>query len=216
MMRFLMMKRKFVANDLYLYGVTDPDLSKDLPLEKQVEQAICGGATMIQLRDKNADLEQLCKQALKIKKITDRYDIPFVINDNVLAAKQTNVDGVHIGQDDVALKEAKQMLPKESIIGVSVQTTAQAIEAEKNGASYLGVGAMFATSTKTDAKLVSRQTLIDIYENTKIPIVIIGGINENNMSYFADTNIAGIAVVSALFGNPDIKSAAERLRKWRS
>lgn len=210
-----MMKRKFLANDLYLYGVTDPDLSKEIPLEKQVELAILGGATMIQLRDKKAGLEGLCQTALKIKKITDKYDVPFVINDNVEAARLTKIDGVHIGQDDLALNQAKQMLPKESIIGVSVQTFAQAIEAEKNGASYLGVGTMFETSTKSDAILVSRQTLIDICENVKIPIVIIGGINENNMSHFADTEIDGIAVVSALFGKPDIKSAADKLRKWR-
>ena len=198
---------------LRLYAVTDRSWLGGATLEQQVEEALKGGATFVQLREKNLDRQTFYQEAECIGKLCRRYGVPFVIDDDVELALESGADGVHIGQSDMALLEARARMGEGKIIGVSAQTVAQAREAEKNGAVYLGVGAVFSTSTKLDAVEVSRATLREICESVSIPVVAIGGINAGNLPELRKTGIAGVAVVSAIFAAPDIRKAAEKLRK---
>lgn len=194
-----------------LYAVTDSRwLGKD-KLIQAVKEAIDGGATFVQLREKNASTQELVELALKLKPICSKSAIPLVINDDAEAAKIAGVDGVHVGQSDTACKEARELLGENSIIGVSAQTVEQALEAEKAGADYLGVGAVFSTGTKKDADDVTLQTLKSICDAVSIPVVAIGGINVNRIPELAGTGIDGVAVVSALFASPNIEATAKEL-----
>lgn len=208
---------RFVQEDIRkamcLYAVTDSSWLGQRTLEEAVRDAIKGGATFIQYREKEANADEFTRQAEKIKAVTDEYKVPFVINDEVEIAAELDVDGVHIGQSDVSLLQARKILGENKIIGVSVQTVLQAVEAEKNGADYLGVGAVFTTSTKKDADSVSLATLKAIRESVSIPVAAIGGISEKNVLQLEGTNIDGIAVVSGIFAAPDISRAAQKLRK---
>lgn len=198
-------------NDMLLYAVTDSAWSENTTLEKQVEEAILGGVTFVQLREKNLDKAEFFELSKKIKKITDKYKIPYVINDNVDIAVEIDADGVHIGQDDANLITTRKRLGENKIIGVSVQNLEQALLAEKNGADYIGVGAIFATSTKLDAKSVSIETLKKICASVSIPVVAIGGINKNNIELLKGTGVSGVAVVSAIFAAKDIKTTTKNL-----
>lgn len=196
---------------MLLYAVTDRAWLGDSTLAQQVEKAIKGGATFIQLREKNLDYEAFLKQAIEVKKVTDRYNIPFVINDNIDVAITCNADGVHVGQSDMEAGDVRSRLGEDKIIGVSAETVEQAKQAEKNGADYLGVGAMFSTSTKLDAETITFDTLKDICRAVSIPVVAIGGIKEQNILQLKDSGIAGVSIVSAIFAQPDITAAASRL-----
>lgn len=198
-------------NDMLLYAVTDSAWSENTTLEKQVEEAILGGVTFVQLREKNLDKAEFFELSKKIKKITDKYKIPYVINDNVDIAVEIDADGVHIGQDDANLITTRKRLGENKIIGVSVQNLEQALLAEKNGADYIGVGAIFTTSTKLDAKSVSIETLKEICATVSIPVVAIGGINKNNIELLKGTGVSGVAVVSAIFAAKDIKTTTKNL-----
>ena len=169
-------------NNLLLYAVTDRSWLGNRSLLQQVEECIYGGATFIQLREKNISEDEFIKIAREIKKITDRYKIPFVINDNINVALSADADGVHVGQNDTSPAKARSLIGERKILGVSVQTVNQAIEAEKSGADYLGVGAVFSTSTKPDADIVDFQNLKAICQSVNIPVIAIGGINAENMS----------------------------------
>lgn len=202
--------------DYTLYLCTDRGLMSTDTLEKAVEEAILGGVTMVQLREKDCSSREFYETALRIKKITDAYEVPLLINDRVDIALAVDADGVHIGQSDLPVKIARKILGKDKIIGVSARNVAQALEAEQNGADYLGVGAMYATGTKKDAKVTSKEELLKIRQAVKIPIVVIGGINPKTLSNFKGIGINGLAVVSAVIAAEDIKAAAaEMVRKFK-
>ena len=204
---------KLDKKDVLLYAVTDFHDLKGKTLSQSVEEAILGGATMIQLREKQLDQEALKEEALIIKEICQKYQIPFIINDDVQLCQQLDLDGVHIGQDDLSLKEARRILGEDKIIGVSAHNVEEAKLAYENGASYLGVGAMFTTQTKTNVVQTSLKTLQDICESVDIPVVAIGGISKNNIQQLAGTKISGVAVVSAIFGSDHIKEETQLLKE---
>lgn len=194
-----------------LYAITDNAHLNGRSLSECVADAIIGGATFIQLRDKEASTLDLIRKARNIAAVCRVANVPFVINDDIEAAKATGVDGVHVGQSDIACLEARRILGPEAIIGVSAQTVEQAQMAEESGASYIGVGAIFGTPTKPDAELVSIETLKSITESVSIPVVAIGGLNEDTIERLDGTGIDGVAVVSAIFAQDNIEEAARRL-----
>lgn len=196
---------------LVLYAVTDRAWGGEQSLARQVEECIKGGVTFVQLREKELDEEAFLTEARNIKKITDDYQIPFVINDNVEVALACGADGVHIGQNDQPVAEVRRKIGNQKILGVSAQTVEQAIKAEADGADYLGVGAVFPTSTKKDAITVSFQQLQAICRAVSIPVVAIGGIHENNVEQLTGSGIDGIAVVSAIFSKHNSRKASEQL-----
>lgn len=202
---------KLNKSSMILYAITDRKWLGDKCLVSAVEEAIQGGATFIQLREKDISYEEFVKLAAEVKYITDKYKIPFVINDNVDAALEVNADGVHIGQGDEEIKTAREKLGPHKIIGVSANTVEEAIKAQQEGADYIGVGAIFNTSTKLDAKTVSFETLSTICSVVNIPVVAIGGICKDNILSLARSKVDGICVISAIFAQEDIKSAAGEL-----
>ena len=198
---------------LLLYAVTDRSWLNGKTLCEQVEKAIKGGVTFVQLREKNLDEKSFFEEAVEIQSLCRKYSIPFVINDNVEIARRINADGVHVGQSDMEAVDVRKMLGKDKILGVSVQTVEQALIAQKQGADYLGVGAVFPTGTKKDAEDVSYETLKEICKAVKIPVVAIGGITSDNVSELKNSGISGIAVISAIFAAEDIEFAAKNLKK---
>lgn len=196
---------------MFLYVVTDRYWLGENCLENQVEEIIKSGATFIQLREKELDFNNFICEGKKIKEITDKYNIPFVINDNIDVALAINADGVHVGQSDMNALNVRSLIGKDKILGVSVQNVEQALLAEKQDADYLGVGAVFSTSTKSDADNVSFETLNAICKAVSVPVIAIGGINENNILELKGTGIDGVAVISAIFSKPNIASATKEL-----
>lgn len=199
-------------NDLLLYGVTDRSWLNGRTLYDQVEEALKGGATFIQLREKTLDTDSFRKEAAEIKELCARYHVPFVINDNVEIAKEIDADGVHVGQSDMEAGNVRKILGDDKIIGVSAQTVEQALLAQKHGADYLGVGAVFKTGSKDDADDVSHDELQKICEAVDIPVIAIGGINSKNVTELKGRGIVGIAVISAVFAQPDITKATAELK----
>ena len=204
---------KISSESLLVYAVTNRAWLNGRTVAQQVEEAIIGGATCIQLREKQLSYDDFLSEAIQVKKVTDCYNVPFIINDNVDIALACDADGVHIGQEDLPVNSVRALIGPLKILGVSAQTVEQAIAAEKGGADYLGVGAMFQTSTKQDAESVSFETLKEICAAVSIPVVAIGGITEQNVLQLSGSGAAGIAVISALFAQVDIKEAARNLVK---
>ena len=204
---------KFDREDLLLYAVTDSRWLNGERLYDQVEKALKGGATFIQLREKELDQEHFFEEAVEIKELCARYHVPFVINDNVEIALKMDADGVHVGQDDMEAGDVRAKLGPDKIIGVSAQTVEQALLAQERGADYLGVGAVFHTDSKADAADISHETLKAITEAVDIPVIAIGGISKENVSELSGTGICGIAVISAIFAEKDIKNATKKLKK---
>ena len=198
--------------DLLLYAVTDRTWLGDETLYQQVEKTLKGGATFIQLREKHLDDAAFLEEAVELKELCRRYHVPFVINDNVEIALKMDADGVHVGQSDMEAGNVREKLGPDKIIGVSAQTVEQAVLAEQRGADYLGVGAVFPTGSKDDADDVSHETLKAICEAVSIPVIAIGGISRNNVMELAGSGICGIAVISAIFAQPDIEAATKELR----
>ena len=196
---------------LRLYAVTDRHWLNGRTLVECVEQAIEGGATFVQLREKDLDEDSFLNEARALKKLCAARAVPFVVNDNVMIAKEVGADGVHVGQSDMACLEARRILGPEKIIGVSACTVEQALLAERQGADYLGVGAVFATGSKADAESVSFETLKAICSAVKIPVVAIGGISAGNVHELKGSGIAGVSVISAIFANDDIRAATKIL-----
>ena len=219
---------------LTLYAVTDRHWAEQVSLEQvslgqtslenvsleknvqdvlfqHVKESLLGGVTMVQLREKDLDYANFKEEALSIQKLCAEFHVPFLINDNVELAKEIDADGVHIGQSDMELIEARKILGAHKIIGVSAQTVEQAVQAEKNGADYLGVGAVFPTSSKSDAVEVNHETLKAICSAVKIPVVAIGGITQENISLLKNSGICGVAVISAIFAQKDITAASKSL-----
>lgn len=198
--------------DLLLYAVTDRTWLGEETLYQQVEKTLKGGATFIQLREKHLDEAAFLEEAVELKELCRRYHVPFVINDNVEIALKMDADGVHVGQSDMEAGNVREKLGPDKIIGVSAQTVEQAVLAEQRGADYLGVGAVFPTGSKDDADDVSHETLKAICEAVSIPVIAIGGISRNNVMELAGSGICGIAVISAIFAQPDIEAATKELR----
>ena len=194
-----------------LYGVTDRSWLGARTLYEQVEAAIKGGATIIQLREKKMPEEEFLQEARELKMLCNAYKIPFIINDNISVALAMDADGVHLGQGDMELKQAREILGPDKIIGVSAHNVEEAVQAEKNGADYLGAGAVFSTASKADVTSLSMESLKEICEAVSIPVVAIGGISEENMDQLKGTGISGVAVISALFAQADVCQAATRL-----
>lgn len=198
--------------DLLLYAVTDRRwLADGETLYQVVEQAIDGGVTFVQLREKGLAKDLFLEEAREIKKLCNARKIPFVINDSVDIALAMDADGVHVGQSDMEAGDVREKLGPDKIIGVSAQTVEQAKLAEAHGADYLGVGAVFATGSKDDAVEVGPQTLRDICQAVSIPVIAIGGISKENVSQLTGSGICGIAVISAIFAQKDVKAASKEL-----
>lgn len=200
---------KLNPSDLLLYAVTDRTWLGNSTLLEQVEESILGGVTCVQLREKELDQESFLSEAKKMKSLCNKYNIPFIINDSVEIALEIGADGVHIGQLDQNAKEVRQKIGNSMIMGVSVQTVEQAQAAEGEGADYLGVGAVFSTTTKLDANAVSLSTLKEITSSVEIPVVGIGGISLENIHQLQNCGLAGVAVVSGIFASASIKRASQ-------
>lgn len=198
--------------DFSLYLVTDRKCLKGRNLKKSVEEAILGGATLVQLREKNCDSLELFDIAKEIKNVTDKYNVPLIINDRIDIAMAVDAAGVHLGQSDIPCIVARKILGNSKIIGVSAHDINEALKAQKDGATYIGCGAVFSTSTKNDVTTLKIQELKKIKEKVDIPVVAIGGINEKNILKLKETNINGVAVVSAILGKDNIKEATANLK----
>lgn len=199
--------------DLLLYAVTDRHWLEEKSLYEVVKESLDGGVTFVQLREKNLSDEIFLEEAKVIKELCDEYKVPFVINDNVDIALAMNADGVHVGQSDMEAGDVREKLGPDKIIGVSAQTVEQAVLAEKRGADYLGVGAVFPTGSKDDAIEVSHETLKAICEAVSIPVIAIGGITHDNVIELAGSGICGIAVISAIYAQKDIEKATRDLKE---
>lgn len=206
-------KKMDEKKELLLYAVTDRRWLRGRTLYEQVEEALKGGVTMVQLREKNMPRQELLEEADRLRKLCAGYQVPFLINDDVEAARVTDADGVHLGQEDMGVCQARAALGPDKIIGVSARTVGQAKLAWEQGADYLGTGAVFATGTKQDARVISYEQLREICEAVPIPVVAIGGINADNLYRLRGSGISGIAVVSALFAQPDVCGAARSLKE---
>ncbi|MGX8728469.1 MAG: thiamine phosphate synthase [Lachnospiraceae bacterium] len=194
-----------------LYAVTDRAWLHGRTLAEVVEAALKGGVTCMQLREKELSHEEFLREAIALRELCRKYNVPLIINDNVDVALESHADGVHIGQHDAPCTEVRRRIGPEMLLGVSAQTVEQAIQAEKDGADYLGVGAVFSTGTKLDADDVSRETLRAICEAVSIPVVAIGGIKKENIGCLSGTGIDGVAVVSAIFAAADSEAASKEL-----
>ena len=197
--------------ELKLYLVTDSDILKGRDFYKCIEEALKGGVTMLQLREKNASGKEFLEKAVKLRELTKKYNVKFIINDRVDIAMICDADGVHVGQSDIPANRVREIIGENKIIGVSARTVEEAIKAKENGADYLGVGAIFTTKTKLDAKSVSIEKLKEIQEVGKLPVVAIGGLSLSNIDKLRECNVEGYAVVSAILGASNIKLECE---KW--
>lgn len=203
----------FTKEQLNLYLVTDRHWLANRNLEDDVEKAILGGVTMVQLREKNIDNDSFIELAKKVKQVCNKYKVPFIINDNLEVALAIDSDGIHIGQDDLPASLVRQKIGPDKILGVSAHNLDEAIAAKKAGATYLGAGAMFSTTTKDNTTNLSIEQLQTITKNVDIPVVAIGGINYDNCLSLKNCNLAGIAVVSAIMAATNISEAASNLKK---
>lgn len=198
--------------DLSLYLVTDRKCLKNKDLKSAIEEAILGGVTLVQLREKSSDSLELFNIAKEVKKITDKHNIPLIIDDRIDIAMAVDAAGVHLGQEDIPCNVARKILGSDKIIGVSAHNIKEALKAKSDGADYLGCGSVFNTSTKNNVTSLKIQELREIKEKVNIPVVAIGGINEKNVLELRGTGIDGIAIVSAILGKDNIKKAAEELK----
>lgn len=196
-----------------LYAVTDRHWLNGRTLEEDVEHALKGGVTLVQLREKNLNFEEFCKESEIIHLLCKKYNVPLIINDNVEVAKAVDAEGVHLGQGDMSIAKAREILGKNKIIGATARTKEQAVKAEKEGVNYVGSGAVFGTSTKSDAVKMSFETLREICESVRIPVTAIGGITKENVLQLKGTGISGVAVVSGIFAEKDIYNSTSELRK---
>ncbi len=203
---------KLQREALRLYAITDRTWLGQRELAKDVEAAILGGATMIQYREKTLSGDAFMEEACKVRDICRRYGVPFILNDRVELALALDADGVHVGQKDMEVSKARALLGPDKILGVSARTVEQAVTAEQNGADYLGVGAVFHTGTKENAKDLPREMLGKISHAVSIPVVAIGGITSSNILELKGNEIAGVAVVSAVFACSDIEKGTRELR----
>ena len=206
-----MINKDKLKKDLKLYLVTDSDILKDRDFYKCIEDAIKSGVTMVQLREKNIDGKEFLEKAIKLRELTRKYNVTFIINDRIDIAMLADADGVHIGQSDIDAISARKLLGNDKIIGVSARNLEEAIVAKESGADYLGIGAMFSTSTKKDAKIVSFDTLEEIIKKVDLPFVLIGGITLDNVEKLERFNPDGYALVSSILEADNI---CKRVEEW--
>lgn len=204
---------KLDKKDMIFYAITDKNCIGENSFIEKLEDALKGGATFLQLREKEISEEEYLKKAKQTKKIADKYSVPFVINDNVEVAINSDASGVHIGQGDMDAKKARQLIGDDKILGVSANTVETAKLAEQNGADYIGVGAVFKTNTKKDANVISMEVLNEICNSVSIPVVAIGGINEETILDLKGTEIDGVCCISAVFGKENVFEASRHLYK---
>ena len=204
---------KCEKNMMLLYAVTDRMWTGKQTLMEQVEDALKGGATCVQLREKELDEETFLQEAMEMKALCQKYNVPFFVNDNVEIAVKCKADGIHVGQEDMHTSQVRQKVGADMMIGVSVHSVEEALEAVRNGADCLGVGAMFSTSTKADADVLSKEVLRDICAAVDIPVVAIGGISRENLLELKGTGVDGVALVSAIFAAEDIEEECRILRQ---
>lgn len=204
---------KLKKDRLLLYAVTDRSWTGQQSLYEQIEEALKGGVTMVQLREKQLSEDELVAEAIQIKELCHRYEVPLIINDNVDAALKSGADGVHVGIEDAPVSEIRKRAGDDFIIGATAKTTEQAKAAEAAGADYLGVGAVFPSPTKKNAIRITPQDLREICGSVAIPAVAIGGITGDNVSEIKGGGMAGVAVVSAIFAAEDIQKAAAELKR---
>lgn len=202
---------KSVREAMKLYAITNCKEVRKNDLLATTEAALKNGITCLQLREKNLNEEEFLAEALKLKKLCNDYGVPFIINDNVYIAVKSNADGVHVGQEDLEAGKARQIIGNGKLLGVSAQTVEDALKAQEAGADYIGVGSMFPTGTKLDASTISIRDLKEICSAVKIPVVAIGGINEDNVLELSGSGIDGISVVSAIYGAADAGKATKNL-----
>lgn len=197
---------------MLLYAVTDRAWVGEQTLYAQVEEALKGGVSCVQLREKDLDGKEFLQEARDICKLCHRYDIPFIVNDNVEIAVACGADGIHVGQEDMAADEVRRLIGEEMILGVSVHTVEEARQAVADGADYLGLGAVFPTTTKTDVEQMPNNLLREICDAVDVPVVAIGGINRNNIKSLSGSGVDGVALVSAIFSAADIEETCRELR----
>lgn len=200
-------------NTMLLYAVTDRAWTGKQSLYEQVECALKGGVTCVQLREKEMGQEEFLEEAKEISALCKQYGVPLFINDNVEVAVQCHADGIHVGQEDMAAAQVRKKVGDGMMIGVSVHSVQEALDAVQNGADCLGVGAMFSTSTKKDAEVLPKEVLREICAAVDIPVVAIGGIGKSNLLELAGTGVDGVALVSAIFSAEDIEEECRLLRK---
>ena len=203
---------KLTTEMMRLYAVTDRSWLRGQTLLEQVEQALVGGATLVQLREKKLDEDTFMREAVEMAKLCHRYGVPLLINDNFEIARRSGADGVQVGQDDMEAASVRSILGSDMIVGVTAKTVEQALRAQEAGADYLGSGAVFGSSTKLNAKPMTKELLRSICNAVSIPVVAIGGINRNNIMELAGTDIGGVAVVSGIFAAADIEAECRHLR----
>ena len=199
--------------DMLLYGITDRAWLNGRSLSEVVEESLKGGVTILQIREKDLNEDEFLKESKKIKALCKLYKVPLIINDNVRIAKEIDADGVHLGQGDMEITKAREILGRDKIIGITAKTVEQAVIAEKNGADYLGSGAIYATGTKADAKRLSVESLREICDSVDIPVVAIGGLTYDNIDILEGSGIDGIAVVSAIYASSNITETTRDLKE---
>lgn len=198
--------------DYTIYLITDRNAMSTKTVEESVEQAINGGCTLVQLREKNISSRDFYNTAKRVREITDKYQVPLIINDRVDIALAVDADGVHVGQKDIPAKSVREIIGKDKIVGVSASCLSEALIAAKDGADYLGVGAMFRTDTKKDADILTMEELYNIRKFVDIPIVVIGGIDKTTIPRFFGMGIDGLAIISAIVSQKDITKSAKEIK----
>ena len=203
----------FNRENLLLYAVTDRSWTENQNLYEQLEDALIGGVTCVQLREKNLSEEDFIQEAVEIRELCRKYNVPLIINDNLNVAIKSNADGIHVGQEDVSAAEIRKLVGDNFIIGVTAKTVEQAKKAENDGADYIGVGAVFPSPTKTNAIRITNEQLNEICSSVSIPAVAIGGISLDNITELSGCKMSGVAVVSAIFAADDIKTTVQELKR---
>lgn len=203
----------FNRENLLLYAVTDRSWTENQTLYEQLEDALIGGVTCVQLREKNLSEEDFIQEAVEIRELCRKYNVPLIINDNLNVAIKSNADGIHVGQEDVSAAEIRKLVGDNFIIGVTAKTIEQAKKAENDGADYIGVGAVFPSPTKTNAIRITNEQLNEICSSVSIPAVAIGGISLDNITELSGCKMSGVAVVSAIFAADDIKTTVQELKR---
>lgn len=203
----------FNRENLLLYAVTDRSWTENQTLYEQLEDALIGGVTCVQLREKNLSEEDFIQEAVEIRELCRKYNVPLIINDNLNVAIKSNADGIHVGQEDVSAAEIRKLVGDNFIIGVTAKTVEQAKKAENDGADYIGVGAVFPSPTKTNAIRITNEQLNEICSSVSIPAVAIGGISLDNITELSGCKMSGVAVVSAIFAADDIRTTVQELKR---
>ena len=204
---------KFTKESLKLYVITDRSWIGNRSMSEEVEKTLKAGATCLQIREKNISYDEYVSKSIELRKICNKYNVPFIVNDNIEVALASGADGVHVGQNDILNKNVRSIIGSDKILGISVNSIELAIAAEKAGADYIGVGSIQLSPTKGESKILSTEYVNEICNSVSIPVVAIGGINEQHIPILKGIGIAGVAVISAVFGKEDVAEATYKLRK---